>query len=171
MIVQRDGWNDYYESEKASLKNAAGDIFVAFEHVGSTAVAGLATKPVVDILTATRSLEDGPAIAAKIRELGYMQLPFLTPNRLFFLKRGADTAAGVDVDRPGYNIHVLPIERFYEDEQILFRDYLRSHPEVAAEYARLKCDIVARITDYREYTPAKVDFIRRVLVDARAERR
>jgi GrpB-like predicted nucleotidyltransferase (UPF0157 family) len=55
--------------------------------------------------------------------------------------------------------------------KILFRDYLRIHSELADEYARLKCDIVTRISEYCEYTPAKDEFIRWVLADARAERR
>lgn len=178
MIVQRDGWGPYYEAEKRSLEKAAGELFLALEHVGSTAVAGLATKPVIDILAGARSLEDGVGVAAKLSGLGYVQLPFRpvaqTPEsteRLFFLRRGADTAEGVDVDRPGYNLHVVPIEWFYSDDQILFRDYLRAHSDVAEEYGRLKCAIVARISDYRDYLPGKHEFIQRVLAEARAERR
>jgi GrpB-like predicted nucleotidyltransferase (UPF0157 family) len=170
LIVENDAWPEHYEAEERNINSAVGGLFLAMEHIGSTSVLGLAAKPVVDILAGTRSLEDGPAIAAKLQPLPYVQLPFLTPNRLFFLKRGTDTPEGVDLDHPGYNIHVSPIDRFYEDEEILFRDYLRAHPEVVAEYARLKCEIVGRISNYREYTPAKNEFIRRVLADARAER-
>jgi GrpB-like predicted nucleotidyltransferase (UPF0157 family) len=174
-MVQYDGWRDYYEAEKRNIEDAVGELFLAMEHVGSTSVVGLVAKPVIDILAATQSLEDGPTIAASLEPLGYRQTPFIphrpTLERLYFPKRSVNTPEGVDLEHPGYNIHVVPFDRFFSDEQLLFRDYLQSHPDLAAEYARLKCDIVSRISDYREYIPAKDPFIQRILADARAESR
>lgn len=154
VIVQYDPrWPDAYRAETSRITEATGDLFLKFEHVGSTAVAGLAGKPVVDILAGVRSLEDVAPHLPALAELGYPQIPFL-PGRLFFLKRGLPES---------YNIHVIPAANFSNEPQLLFRDYLRAHPEIADEYARLKCEIVERIKVYQEYMPAKAKFIESIL--------
>lgn len=168
LIVQCDEWERYYEDARRAIEAAAGDLLLAFEHVGSTAVPGLAGKPVLDILAGTASLDNGPAIAARLQPLGFMQIPFMTPDRLFFLKRMIEVAEGVDLKHPGFNIHVVPMDRFHQDEQLVFRDYLRGHPELAAQYAQLKCDLAGRIKSYKEYMPAKAEFVQRILASARA---
>jgi GrpB-like predicted nucleotidyltransferase (UPF0157 family) len=174
LIVRRESWAPFYEAEQRELARVAGDLLLAFEHVGSTAVPGLPSKPVIDILAGARSLDDAGALAARLAALRYIQIPFRPANsdavstdRLFFLKRPLDASAGVDPDHPGCNIHVVAMERFAADEQLLLRDYLRAHPDVAAAYGRLKCEIAERIADYREYMPAKAAFIAGVLAEAR----
>ena len=178
MIVQREDWHSFYELEKRQLALIAGQFLLAFEHVGSTAVPGLAGKPVIDILAGANALEMADAISERLGKLGYIQIPFrpATPKissikasaeRLFFLKRPLGTSEGADTSRPGYNVHVVPIDKLHEDEQVLLRDYLRRRPELIAEYIKLKCEIVGRITDYEEYAPAKSAFIERVLASAR----
>ena len=159
VIVEYDPrWPAMYEAEKARIGAATGDLFLEFEHVGSTAVPGLPGKPVVDILGAVRALPEVEAHLGALAELGYVQLPFL-PGRLFFLRRGMPES---------YNIHGIPIAGFRGEQQLIFRDYLRSHPEVAAEYGRLKCEIVTRIETYQQYMPAKAAFIQSVMERARA---
>ena len=120
-MVEYDGWRDYYETEKRNLEAAVGALFLAMEHVGSTSVVGLVAKPVIDILAATQSLENGPGIAARLELLGYTQKPFIphrpATERLYFPKRSVNTPEGVDPEHPGYNIHVVPFDRFLSDEQ------------------------------------------------------
>jgi len=148
ILVQRENWHEFYQAELVELTKAAGEYLLAFEHVGSTAVPGLAGKPVIDILAGAATLQNADAIAERLKRLGYVQIPFrpATPDagesgsdRLFFLKRAIDSSEGVEPSHPGYNIHVVDIDRFSKDDQLLLRDYLRAHPELAAEYARLKC--------------------------------
>jgi len=160
VIVEYDPrWPAMYEAEKGRIIAATGDLFLWFEHVGSTAVPGLAGKPVVDILGGVRALEDIESHLSTLAELGYIQIPFL-PGRRFFLRRGLPES---------YNIHVIPAAGFRDEPQLLFRDYLRSHPAVAAEYARLKCEIVRRIETYQQYMPAKAAFIESVIARARTK--
>ena len=177
LIVERDDWRAFYDAEKQALERVAGPLLLAFEHVGSTAIPGLPGKPVIDILAGMKALEDGPALADRLRASGYVPIPFrpaapagtssADAARLFFLKRPVEMPEGVDLSHPGFNIHVVPMDRFCQDDQILLRDHLRKHPELVAEYARLKCEIVGRMADYREYTPAKSRFIEDVLKSAR----
>ncbi|HEY6418175.1 MAG TPA: GrpB family protein [Candidatus Binataceae bacterium] len=161
IIVEYDSrWPQMFEAEKARLMAATGDLFVELEHVGSSAVPGLAGKPVMDMLAAVRNLGAVEAHVPALANLGYVKIPFLA-GRLFFLKRG-----GID----NYNIHIVPRESFQTDSQLLLRNYLRSHPEVAAEYARLKCEIVGRIEHYSQYSPAKSEFIQSMVDHACDER-
>ena len=174
VIASREDWPSFFASERGQLEAVAGNLLLGLEHVGSTAVPGLVGKPVIDILASTRDLKDAPAIAAKLSGLGYVQIPFVpatqnavASDRLFFLKRPLATSEGADPSHPGYNIHVVAADKFHQDEQLLFRNYLRNHPELVAEYGLLKCEIVGRIKDYREYMPAKSAFIEKVLASAR----
>jgi GrpB-like predicted nucleotidyltransferase (UPF0157 family) len=160
VIVEYDSrWPQLFAEEQRGLTEAAPDLFVEFHHVGSTAVPGLAGKPVVDMLAGVRSLADVEPHASTLGERGYFQLPFL-PGRLFFLKRMP----------PYFNLHIMAAAAVGDSDQLILRDYLRAHPEAAAEYTRLKCEIVARIKDYREYTPAKTEFIQSLIDHACDER-
>jgi GrpB-like predicted nucleotidyltransferase (UPF0157 family) len=67
-------------------------------------------------------------------------------------------------------LHIMAAAAVGDSDQLILRDYLRAHPEAAAEYTRLKCEIVARIKDYREYTPAKTEFIQSLIDHACDER-
>lgn len=173
LIVRRDDWHAFYEKGKQEIERVAGTLLPALEHVGSTAVPGLAGKPVIDVLSGAQTLADGALIAEKLRAIGYAQIPFrpstqaTSPDRLFFLKRSSGTQEGVELSRPGFNIHVVPIDRFWQDDQLLLRDFLRTRPDVAAEYARIKCEVVGRISAYAEYTLAKSEFVERALEAAR----
>ena len=158
VIVEYDPeWPARYESERDNIVAATRDLFLEFAHVGSTAVPGLGGKPVIDLLGSVRALADVEPHLEKLAKLKYVRLPFL-PGRMFFLKRGV-------ID--SYNIHVVPQSDFRNNPQLIFRDYLRQHPELRDEYQRLKCEVVGRIAKYQEYTPAKVEFIERVLAQAR----
>lgn len=175
LIVEREDWHTLYEAERQELEKRLGAQFAALEHVGSTAIPGLAGKPVIDILAGAASLQD-PAIGERLGAMGYVQIPFrpataggeaTAGERLFFLKRTAETAEGADASHPGFNIHVVPMARFRREDQLLFRDHLRARPDLVADYARLKCELAGRIADYREYAPAKSAFIEQVLRAAR----
>jgi GrpB-like predicted nucleotidyltransferase (UPF0157 family) len=161
VVASDPRWPQMFEEKKARIVAATGALFVAFEHVGSSAVPNLPGKPVMDMLAAVANLDAVESHLTALAALGYVRIPFL-PGRVFLLKRG-----GVQ----NYNIHIVPLDRFQSDDQLMFRDYLLAHPEVAAEYAALKIEIVQRISTYAEYSPAKAEFIQSVLGRAREEMR
>jgi GrpB-like predicted nucleotidyltransferase (UPF0157 family) len=128
------------------------------EHVGSTAVPGLAAKPVIDVLVSVVDVEDEasyvPAIesaevALRSRELGH---------RYF---RPVD-------DRPrDIQIHVCETGGSWEREHLLFRDFLRADAATRDAYARLKLDLAERYRDDRlAYNEAKTGFVLDALVAA-----
>jgi GrpB-like predicted nucleotidyltransferase (UPF0157 family) len=156
-IVPYDpSWPLRFEEEKTILRPAltawlAGPI----EHIGSTAIPGLGAKPVIDIMAGVQTLEASrPAIAAAT-ELGYCYAPYRADVEHWFCKPS-----------PAYrthHLHLVPLGTPHWVGPIAFRDYLRAHSEVAAEYEALKRRLAAEHhLDREAYTQAKRPFIDRV---------
>lgn len=139
--------------------------FLRIEHVGSTAVPGLAAKPIVDIMPGVLSLAAVPALVAPLAATGYEYVPAYEvelPERRYFRK-------DVDGER-AFQLHVVEVGSDFWKRHLLFRDYLRAHDEAAAEYERLKRRLAAEYGADREgYTQAKTEFIRGIEALARRE--
>ncbi|MEK7247869.1 MAG: GrpB family protein, partial [Chloroflexota bacterium] len=135
---------------------AIGEWAVAIEHVGSTAVPGLAAKPIIDIMPAIRSLADARHIIAPMEALGYEYVPEFEddlPERRYF-RRGVPRS---------HHVHVVETTSTFWRRHLAFRDYLRAHPETAAEYAALKRRLADGYgSDSGGYTNAKTEFITRI---------
>jgi len=152
-------WPGRFEQMRARLAAALGNTARRIDHVGSTAVPGLAAKPVIDIQVSVPDVEDEAAFRAPIEAQGF-GLRWIDLGHRYF--------------RPppplprDYQVHVCTIGSDWERVHVLFRDYLRSHPATAAEYERLKRGLAARHTwDRIGYNEAKGPFIETVV--ARAE--
>jgi GrpB-like predicted nucleotidyltransferase (UPF0157 family) len=156
-------WPFLYEQEKALILGAIGHIIAAIEHVGSTSVPGLGAKPIIDLMIGLHRLEDAVECIPRLQALNYRYVPEFEaaiPERRFF-RKGPDEART-------HHIHMVERSSEFWCEHVLFRDYLRVHPQDAAEYLRLKRELAARFgTDRQGYTDAKAPFIRSLLVKAR----
>lgn len=153
-------WPARYELEKALILGAVGPYVAAIEHIGSTAVPGLAAKPIIDILVGVNDLADAEWCIEPMTRIGYEYVPEYEdelPERRYFRK---PPGKGV---RRNYHVHMVQIGGPFWERHVLFRDYLRAHPETAAEYAALKRRLAAEYgSDMDGYTDAKTDFIRAV---------
>jgi GrpB-like predicted nucleotidyltransferase (UPF0157 family) len=147
------------------------DIVRRIEHFGSTAVPGLAAKPIVDLLVEVRDLDATKTHIVPVLEAqGYEYLWRPThgddrpPWYAWFIKR--DPATGVRT----HHIHMVEAD-FVHWESLLFRDFLRTHPSVVVEYEALKRRLAAEYPNDRvAYTNGKGDFIRRWTEQAQRER-
>lgn len=146
-------WPARFEEECAQLRRAltpwlAGPV----EHIGSTAVPGLAAKPVIDIMAGVDSLDGSrPAIAAAAG-LGYCYFPYQAELKHWFCKPSPAVRT--------HHLHLVPIGSPAWIRPIAFRDYLRAHPNVAAEYEVIKRRLAEQFRFDREaYTNAKGPFI------------
>jgi len=164
-IVPYDpAWPRLFEEERQALVDAIGPWLTGpIEHIGSTAIPGLAAKPVIDIMAGVASLDASrPALAAAAR-LGYCYFPYRPDMEHWFCKPSPAVRT--------HHLHLMPAGGADWIERIAFRDYLRAHPEIAAEYADLKTRLARQYRDDREaYTHAKGPFITRVTQAALAER-
>jgi GrpB-like predicted nucleotidyltransferase (UPF0157 family) len=156
-------WPRRYAAERDRIDAAIGDVTLAIEHVGGTAVPGLPAKPVIDLMVGVEDIERaGPAVAGLIN-LGYEYIPELEsqlPDRRYFRKGTPET----------HHVHMVPVSSDYWAEHLLFRDYLRSHPQAAEEYGKLKRGLAGRHRlDRDAYRAGKVPFIDTVVAAARRE--
>ncbi len=138
---------------------ASGPLLVV-EHVGSTAVVGLAAKPIIDIDVIVPSRAALPDAIARLARLGYIH-------------RGDLGVSGRETFRspeggPRQHLYVCACDCPEYRRHIAFRNYLQQHLDTAQNYAALKCDLAARFRDDRvAYTDGKTAFVEAVLVKAR----
>jgi GrpB-like predicted nucleotidyltransferase (UPF0157 family) len=140
-----------FEAWRQRLSGALGRSVVRIEHVGSTAVPGLEAKPIIDIQVSVVDVDDEAAYVPAIEALG-VSLRFREPGHRYFRLAG---------DRPRtVQIHVCEAGGEWEREHLLFRDFLRAHPQARDAYARLKRDLAERYRDDRlAYNEGKTGFI------------
>ncbi len=162
LIVDYDPrWPAMFQAERALLERTVGGVFVAIEHVGSTSVPGLGAKPIIDALAAVRKLDDVMTCIDALAGIGYTYVPEYEaglPERRYFRKGAPRT----------HHLHVVEPASEFWTRHLLFRDYVRAHPETAREYERLKRDLAARYGRDRDgYSDAKTEFVRAVEEKAR----
>jgi GrpB-like predicted nucleotidyltransferase (UPF0157 family) len=150
-------WPARFEQEHPGLEKALGDsITGGIHHVGSTSVPGLDAKPIIDILVGVADLEASRASIEPLAGVGYMYAPYRPDEMLWFCKP--------DPAHRTHHLHLVPTDSSRFRSELAFRDYLRTHPEVAEEYATLKRRLASQFEHNRAaYTEAKADFIRDVL--------
>lgn len=123
-----------FEEEKSRLIPLFGENLVFLEHIGSTAVPGLKSKPIIDILVAAKSLSLVDAKQSAFEGLGYEYLGEFGIAGRRYLRKGGDERT--------HQIHVF---RFDDELNLIrhlaVRDYLRAHPWVADEYGEMKAKL------------------------------
>ena len=167
VIVEYDPRWPLRFGEEARLLAAIGPRVVAVEHVGSTAVPGLADKPIVDILVGVRRLEDAVACVAPLAAIGYEYVPEYEaeiPDRRYFRK--------APFGERTHHLHVVEFGGAFWRRHLAFRDWLRTHPEDAARYGAHKRALAAtHVVDREAFTEAKTAFVREIEAKALASER
>jgi GrpB-like predicted nucleotidyltransferase (UPF0157 family) len=162
-IVEPDpAWPAAARAELDRLAAALGPIAVRLEHVGSTAVPGLAAKPIVDLQLSVASLSPQAAYGDPLARLGYRFVPDPEmPDYHFF---------GKPAERPRtHHLHVCEAGSEHERRHLAVRDFLRAHPGEAASYAAFKRALAERHTQDRlAYIEGKDPYM--VELEARAVR-
>ena len=158
-------WPALYEEEKAQILSLIGHKVVAIEHIGSTAVPGLGAKPIIDIMVAIHRLANAEECILPLQSAGYEYVPEYEdtlPERRYFRKgpSGART----------HHVHMVELTSDFWWRHLLFRDFLRTHPEVAWQYYQLKKELAAKYSsDHLGYTEAKTTFIESIITRALGE--
>ena len=150
-------WPAMFEVERRLLAGVLAPWLVGpIEHVGSTAVPGLAAKPVIDIMAPVESLDvSRPALIA-LEPLQYCYAPYREEVMHWLCKPGPAART--------HHLHLVPFGSELWRDRISFRDLLRINPDIAAEYLRLKRRLAAEYPNDRErYTREKTPFIEKVL--------
>lgn len=159
-------WPVLYKEEKRQILSVIGDRILAIEHIGSTAVPGLGGKDIVDFMVGVDGKEDADECVQRLQSLDYTDITPQPGHTEWFYC--LSKTPGIT---PRYHLHLMKYPSPFWSKHILFRDYLRAHPEVAAEYFELKKRLADKYgRDRIGYTDAKSEFIEKVVEKARAER-
>ena len=149
-------WARLFEEEKAALADALGQTEAIIEHIGSTAVPGLAAKPIIDIMIGLADFSIANSLVPPIIALGYdyiAEYESVMPERRYFQKN-------VDTKRT-HHIHMVEIGSEFWQRLLLFRDYLRTNAKAMQVYAALKKSLATREwQDMNEYAYAKTEFVK-----------
>ncbi|HJZ38603.1 MAG TPA: GrpB family protein [Solirubrobacterales bacterium] len=137
-IVEYDpAWPEMAEAEIGRIAGAMGEVAVRIDHVGSTAVPGLAAKPIIDLQLSVADVDARSLYVGALEGLGYLFAPDpASPDFHFF---------GLPAARPRtHHLHVCAAGSEDERRHLAVRDYLRAHPDEVVAYAELKRGPVAR---------------------------
>lgn len=159
-------WPILYEEEKDSILGVIGDFIIDIQHIGSTAVPGLGAKPIIDIMVAIHRLTLVEKCVQPLQTIGYeYRGEYGIPGRHFFRKPPSDSGART------HHLHMVEKESDFWERHILFRDFLRVHPEEAQRYHQLKKELAAKFASDRDaYTEAKTSFIESLVKKAHASK-
>jgi len=160
VIVDYDpAWPGRFLEVGRVLRRTLGDLAFRIDHIGSTAVPGLAAKPVIDVQVSVRDLDPVDPFRLPLERIGYVwhsDNPDLTKR---YFREGPG--------RPRTHLHVRRAGSWAEQQALLFRDYLRTHSARATRYGNLKRRLAEAYGEDREgYTDAKSPFIWRTMVRA-----
>jgi GrpB-like predicted nucleotidyltransferase (UPF0157 family) len=154
-------WPRLFEREAERIRAVLGKRVVQLEHVGSTAVPGLAAKPVIDILLVVPDSGDEPAYVPDLEAAGYVLVirePERHQHRMF---NGPDTNIQLHV----HSLGSPEIERY-----LIFRDRLRSDPADRERYQRVKRELAQRDWRYgQQYADAKTEVVEEIIARARGQ--
>ena len=149
-------WPEHFEVLRSRIAPVLGPLAAAIDHVGSTAIPGLAAKPIIDIDVLLYSTADLPGAITRLATLGYQHKGDLgVPGREAFRPPPNDLPHHLYVCAP-------PCREY--TRHITFRDHLRTHPEDAHAYERLKRTLAVEHRNDREaYNQAKTEFVEAAL--------
>ena len=149
-------WPAFFAQIRDHVWPAVRDFATAIEHVGSTAVPGLAAKPIIDVDLIIPSGEALPQVVERLEALGYTHL-----GNLGIPGRDAFRATN---DLPRHNLYVCPQGSIGLRNHLAVRDYLRAHPEAVEAYAALKRGLAQQFpNDMAHYVDGKTDLIASIL--------
>ena len=158
VVQYNDDWPKMFEQEAASIKQALGNNCIEIHHVGSTSIPGLSAKPIIDIIAVTKVPEN---TIEPLKSLGFEYKGEYNIPMHFGFNKKEDTQV---------NLHVYEQGNPEIKLNILFRDYLRAHPEACQEYAELKNNLLLQKPSYEKnnrlvtgYNMGKDAFIRNIL--------
>lgn len=141
--------------KRRRIERALPDVSILLHHIGSTAVPGLLAKPIIDLFGVVADLREIDASAAVVESLGYVVMgSFGIEGRRYFRKLNSN-------GERTHHLHIFTPGSPHIERHLAFRDYLKAHPETAAEYAAIKQKLVLEVGgSWDAYLDGEEPFIR-----------
>lgn len=161
VVDYQPSWPDEFQSYAERLKQSLDGLVIGIEHVGSTSVTGLAAKPIIDIDIVISSRAVLGQVLQRLETIGYKHI-------------GNDGIPGREAFKwPGekrHHLYVCAVNAHNLHNHLIFRDYLREHPEAADAYGQLKKRLAHQYKqDADFYCEAKTEFIQQIVETATAQ--
>lgn len=147
-------WSQVFESEKEALSKILKSTLIDLHHIGSTSISGIHAKPIIDMLPVVDDINAIDALDEAFESLGYeIKREFGISGRRFFIKR-------INGKRT-FNVHIFQKGHPDIERHLLFRDYMRAHPDDAESYSNLKKKLIEKFpNDIEKYCWGKDDFVK-----------
>jgi GrpB-like predicted nucleotidyltransferase (UPF0157 family) len=146
-----ENWASMFQQEAEFLSGIFGEEIIKFEHFGSTSVYGLMAKPVIDMMCIVKDINTVDSFNDQMDALGYdVAGEWGIEGRRLFRKGGENRT---------HHIHFYHVDSPHIKRHIIFRDYLRAHPEEVVRYSRFKEELACRFENTSEYSPSKKSFV------------
>lgn len=156
-------WADMYLRESGRLQTALGEIADRIEHIGSTSIADIVAKPIIDILVVASDLARVDRRTTALAAIGYeAKGEYGLAGRRYFRKCDAN---GVRT----HHVHVYQRGSGAIERHLAFRDFLRAHPDKARRYSDLKAELASgRGLAGPDYQSAKAGLVNMLEAEALA---
>jgi GrpB-like predicted nucleotidyltransferase (UPF0157 family) len=150
-------WKKIYKKEKELLLSVLGDQILNIQHIGSTSVPGVKSKPIIDIVVVVKKIKDAENLIESVEKLGYeYKHEAGVRGRRFFVK-------GSEKNRTHY-IHMVKLDGKQWKNLTNFREYLLEDKKNIKEYNELKESLAKEYKDDRDtYTKKKSIFISKAI--------
>lgn len=161
MLVAYDArWPEQFRAAASELHQIAGGRWLV-EHIGSTAVPGLAAKPVIDLAVRVEDASEVDRHELELARIGYVRNPRGPRTHTVFVR--------ADGGRRTHLAHFFPSGQWETCNQRIFRDWLVAHPADRERYEQVKREAAAAADGGRDYTARKTAVIQEIVDRARAE--
>jgi len=153
VVEYNPAWSKKFDEIKKELSSVFGSKALNIQHVGSTSIQGVSSKPVIDVLITVSQIESLDDEKQKMVDIGYQWGEnYIEPNSLLFFKEKED-------ESKTENIHICIEGSPKAIQFVTTRDYLRAHPERAKAYGDLKIKLKEKyFNDYPTYRAGKKSF-------------
>ncbi len=157
LLSYNPAWKKLYEEEKKLISFVIGEQALDIQHVGSTSIPGVKSKPIIDIAIGVESLKDRDTCIKPLEEMGYQYKNDSGVKGRYFFVKGSE-------DNRTHYIHLVKLNSEQWKNFIFFRDYLRKNKKAVEKYNILKEKIAEKYKDDRDtYTLRKSIFIKKVI--------
>lgn len=152
VVDYSNNWPALFKAEKTLIENSIPCKPMQIFHIGSTAVPGLAAKPIIDILITVDNIADLDSFSAEFHKISYTNKgEFGISGRRYFQKGG---------ELRSHQLHAFDRTAERVVKYLAFKEYLIAHPDIAQQYATLKLESALKFADNIDgYSSSKQDFI------------
>ncbi|MBS3904041.1 MAG: GrpB family protein [Simkania sp.] len=155
-------WPHKFKIKSVNISEVLDKQIKDIQHIGSTSIPELSAKPIIDIGVLVDSISDIDLFVSKLSKIGYEHKPDMSSVERIFFRKGNPVE---------YHLSIACPNHLFWNRNIIFRDYLRTHPDLVKEYEELKIKNLREtpesdfsdLSRSKTYNQGKGDFVKKIL--------